>query len=102
MVAVVQAGEFRRDDPDRGAKDEQQCCRGAASPESDDDGGSRDCEHVGEGEHPPQERLRAVRRRSTVGNEVLPRVAGGCTGDDVELIQSRGLHWDTPERAHTP
>ena len=67
LVAVVQAGELRRDDPDRRGEDEQQRGRGAASPEPDEDRRRRDREHVCHGEHPPQERLRrrtAPRSRS--------------------------------------
>src|SRR5215472_16371348 len=93
MVAVVQTDQFRRDDPDWSGKDEQQRRSGAASPEPDDDGGRGDREHVAEGEHPPQERLWTVRPRSTVGNEAFPRGAGRCTGGDVDLTQSGGLHW---------
>jgi hypothetical protein len=91
MVAVVEAGELRSDDPDRREKHEEQCRPGAASPEAHDDRSRCDREDVPDGQHPPKERLGAVRHGRPTDSEVLRRLSGTRSVNDVELTQSGGL-----------
>ncbi len=68
VVAVVEAGELGRDDPDRRGEDEQQRGGRAAPPETHEDGCRGDRQEVPQREHPPQERLRVVARREAIGD----------------------------------